>query len=497
MRSLPKKGIRAALFASLALLMFTGQMALNLSYFRTGDDLVYALTKEQQALPLPRRLALAWHETWLDYSVIKANDRLIGQFVSRIIQNISTPWAALFKSLLFLGVVFIIFKVGTFTRPSANNPVFFLLTYLLFWLPSFPFGDTFDYNAGAGNYAFNFIIFFSYIYALMHKLRSERRGQVLSARRTWLTAAGFFLLGLLAGDSNENSSLALLGLFGFYILTRWITVKNRPIAFREIRKVSFPLGAAFTGQLLGAAALVLSPSFFNRLGQTLTVNKVMPFWLEAPAFFFLRYPIHLASIALVAFLVFSIALLLARSNTTGAFLPETRQRALSFLTLALLSNIILALGTVDGSRALVVTGIFLILVILTLCSGLKLTKLLRYRSLAFLIALLFLIWMGAFTIALHRSFILHKEWSQRGKILLNAKKKGENDIVYIPMYTQFPLNLGLYVRRTDFAIGSGTPLRHLERIYGFRRGQVQWRQPLTPRQSKVLNNPLKHALKGK
>lgn len=492
--NLSKKYLAA--FLAVMLCIFFAQLVLSFQNFKVGDDIFFSLTTHEESLPLASRLTIAFHSTVKQY-VGGQNDRFIGSLVSFSLASLTPFWTAFWKSVMLPVLVFFIFKVATFGRKASKSPLFFLLTYLLLWLPSYPIGDVYMYNAAVGNYLFNFILFFAYLWAII-VMFTQSKARSFTGKTLTLWAAGLFILGALAGDSNENSSFALIALSGLFILAGWFGRKRFFTPLSGLKRIPFPFCFGFLGNLAGLLVMVLSPSFTNRLSVSLTNNSDGHRWHTFFRFFFVRYPLHLAPILLVLVIVCIVARFithLAGEKTT--FQRSSVLGALFFITLAVISNLSLAFGSVIISRALAITALLLVTAALILLAGWQAPEGQKKTFLIILASLTALLWAGTFGLAFHRSHILHKEWIARDAQLRSASTQNQKGAITIPLYTQFPLQLGLYVRRTDFTVVGGRDLMYLEGVYGLKKGQLQWAAPKNPREARLLKKAEQFKHEGK
>lgn len=498
------------LFAILIVFIFSSQLIVNFNFFRTSDDLNFALTTKQMQLPLGQKLHIIWQWTLHDYGVANnndplftanrsayaaTNDRFLGQLLSRVIEILPPATAAVVKSTLFTLMIWLFFLLGTFYSSSARqNPLFLLLTFFLFWVPSFPFGEAFVYNAGVGNHLVGAIFIGLYLHALLCLFR---KSSTMQPHANFLARSSIklFLLGMLAGDAEENGSLALLALSGLFILTNLIREKRYFLFTRNEKNLPVPFYFGFLGNAVGSLVIFLSPTFTHRLHSE-AAKSSMSHWSKGLLFFFGRYPLHLFGIiGFIGFLFLTLFLMKKWiSKGTGThilfFNQNIARKSLLFLALAVLSNAALAVGGVSESRALTLTAAYLILFTLTLLANLELTPKSRSALLRISAALLALMWIFVYCVVTHRMSINHKEWIETQQILKAGQQSGTTKTLYVPMYTQFPLSLNLYIRKTAFDLQSTPTTRSahlisLERIYGLAPGQVQWQRPLTPRQKRL------------
>ena len=127
-----------------------------------------------------------------------------------------------------------------------DKPLFLLLIHLGLWFILPVFGQTCLWLIGACNYLWTtvLILWFLWIY------RKNKQDPSI------IKLIGIFLLGVLAGWTNENTSAGLLVILLSYIIMSKIWNKKEKISKLRI--------VAFLGALIGFAFMILAPGNFTR-----------------------------------------------------------------------------------------------------------------------------------------------------------------------------------------------------------------------------------------
>ena len=152
--------------------------------------------------------------------------RIIGQFNVRLSLSMDKQIFNVINSLMFLLLAFLIYAN---IQKRKKYDSFVLLTILSFlWLFSVEFGQTMLWICGACNYLWGSVIILLFITVYRKLLQQPDRKHAV------LVGAGMFLLGVLAGWCNENTSGGGLFLVLLYSLNFWTD------RWKEKRKTVYP-----------------------------------------------------------------------------------------------------------------------------------------------------------------------------------------------------------------------------------------------------------------
>ncbi|WP_026509842.1 DUF3329 domain-containing protein [Butyrivibrio sp. LC3010] len=119
--------------------------------------------------------------------------------------------AAVFTALTLL----IYLNVDSNVRYNINN---YLLSVLLIWMTGISFGETVLWETGACNYLFTTTIIMTMITLYRRAYRDSISGRKSTGSDLLIRSVGFFILGIIAGWCNENTSGGLLLLMLIIVL---------------------------------------------------------------------------------------------------------------------------------------------------------------------------------------------------------------------------------------------------------------------------------------
>lgn len=241
---------RAFLWAVCLLGIAGAFFALNLLTCLYADDFSYTYTF---AVKENKYRISNLYELYLSqrnhYQVM--NGRTVVHTLAQLFLMWGKPLFNVLNTLAFLGLGVLIYHHGRGSRTDFRPGAFFAVFFLL-WVVTPAFGESFLWLVGACNYLFGILII---LLCLLPVTRGFRDGFL--PKPAWKTA-GFFLLSLLAGWTNENNAVALVVVFLLTILTLLLQKKSVPLW----------LWAGLVGSIIGCLLLLLSPGEATRLANS-------------------------------------------------------------------------------------------------------------------------------------------------------------------------------------------------------------------------------------
>ena len=241
---------RAFLWAVCLLGIAGAFFALNLLTCLYADDFSYTYTF---AVKENKYRISNLYELYLSqrnhYQVM--NGRTVVHTLAQLFLMWGKPLFNVLNTLAFLGLGVLIYHHGCGSRTDFRPGAFFAVFFLL-WVVTPAFGESFLWLVGACNYLFGILII---LLCLLPVTRGFRDGFL--PKPAWKTA-GFFLLSLLAGWTNENNAVALVVVFLLTILTLLLQKKSVPLW----------LWTGLVGSVIGCLLLLLSPGEATRLANS-------------------------------------------------------------------------------------------------------------------------------------------------------------------------------------------------------------------------------------
>ena len=177
--------------------------------------------------------------------------RVIGQFNVRLSLSVNKQIFNIINSLMFTALIFLIYEN---VQRKKKYDSFVLLTIISFlWLFSVEFGQTMLWICGACNYLWGSVIILLFITVYRKLLQNPERKHVV------LGGIGMYLLGVMAGWCNENTSGGGLVLVLLYSLNFWIDRR------KEKKKAVYPfMITGIAGMCSGLFGMVMAPGVRKR-----------------------------------------------------------------------------------------------------------------------------------------------------------------------------------------------------------------------------------------
>ena len=177
--------------------------------------------------------------------------RVIGQFNVRLSLSVNKQIFNIINSLMFTALIFLIYEN---VQRKKKYDSFVLLTIISFlWLFSVEFGQTMLWICGACNYLWGSVIILLFITVYRKLLQNPERKHVV------LGGIGMYLLGVMAGWCNENTSGGGLVLVLLYSLNFWID------RWKEKKKAVYPfMITGIAGMCSGLFGMVMAPGVRKR-----------------------------------------------------------------------------------------------------------------------------------------------------------------------------------------------------------------------------------------
>lgn len=227
------------LFFLILFLSFIAVLIFNMVTPMLSDDYAYAMEVAKASSPADLvRQEYHQYMTW--------NGRSVVHFLLRLFLFLPGPVFKIANSLAFVLLSLLMTRL---IAPEKKTDCFTLLMVQMgLWLYAVDFSETILWEDGACNYLWGSMLILLFMTAERRLLRNAGSRKKESSRKTGVLLAGMFLLGLIAGWCNENTSGGCL--LYLLLLAGWYAKENR---------VPAPFLAGMLGNAAGLAIMVLSP----------------------------------------------------------------------------------------------------------------------------------------------------------------------------------------------------------------------------------------------
>lgn len=255
-----KKSSKKCELCITAVCIFLFMLLLESLAFRfMGDDYIYSFMWEGHSMYVPlsenaRRIdslsdilasGYSYYMTW--------GGRVIAQMLAMFFLWIGRPW---FNLAMAAGIILLLFSIQWIAHEGritfALRPFEILMTFLCFWSFNINFPGTIVWIDGACNYFFPLLAVILFLLPYIHRyfMEDERR-------KSGYFIPLMFILGILAGDSNENT-ICWIGLSGLLYL----------VYYGKQKKLEFWMVTGMVGLAMGYGLLMLSPGNVIRMKES-------------------------------------------------------------------------------------------------------------------------------------------------------------------------------------------------------------------------------------
>lgn len=231
----------------------------SLAFRFMGDDYIYSFMWEGHSMYVPlsenaRRIdsfsdilasGYSYYMTW--------GGRVIAQMLAMFFLWIGRPW---FNLAMAAGIILLLFSIQWIAHEGritlTLRPFDILITFLCFWSFNINFPGTIVWIDGACNYFFPLLAVILFLLPYIHRYFMKDE-----SRKSGYFIPLMFILGVLAGDSNENT-ICWIGLSGLLYL----------VHYRKRKKLESWMAAGMAGLVIGYGLLMLSPGNVLRMKES-------------------------------------------------------------------------------------------------------------------------------------------------------------------------------------------------------------------------------------
>lgn len=224
------------------LLIFISMLALNFLTPLLADDYSYGLNLANKKLTgiVDIFNYQMWHYfNWGGRTVAHTFAQTFLMFPKAIFNIIN--------SLMYTGLVYLIYLHGQLNRKENKKKSYLiLLIHLILWFIIPVFGQSFIWLIGSCNYLWTTVIV---LYFLLLFRKNEHESK-------WYKVVAMFIIGLLAGWTNENTSVGLIVILLSTLIIDKITTKKWNLTKTKV--------AGIIGSLIGFILMICAPGNYVR-----------------------------------------------------------------------------------------------------------------------------------------------------------------------------------------------------------------------------------------
>lgn len=230
----------------------------SLAFKFMGDDYIYSFVWEGHSMYVPlsedaKRIQGFGDIIYSGYShYMTWGGRVIAQMLAMFFLWVGRPW---FNLAMAAGIILLLFSIQWIAHEGritfALRPFDVLMTFLCFWSFNINFPGTIVWIAGACNYFFPLLAVILFLRPYIHRYFGEE------SKKPGYFIPLMFILGVLAGDSNENT-ICWISLSGLAYL----------VYYGKQKKLEHWMTAGMAGLAMGYGILMLSPGNVIRMKES-------------------------------------------------------------------------------------------------------------------------------------------------------------------------------------------------------------------------------------
>lgn len=224
------------------------------------------------------------------------NGRSVTHFFAQLFLYIGKPIFNIINTCVFISLIFLIYfhSYGTFKN---FNIFWFVWIGLILWNVTPKFGQSFLWLTGSTNYLYGIFIILVFLIPYKIKLNNNVKEKKINCILEIFKALIYFAFGVIAGWTNENTSVALIIMIGSFL----IIYKLQNKCYK---------GWMFTGLLgsiIGCILMLKAPGQTSRLVQAGGFGNIIS-WVKR--FCFISFNVFEYLIPIILFLAFCIIIYL-------------------------------------------------------------------------------------------------------------------------------------------------------------------------------------------
>ena len=150
------------------------------------------------------------------------------------------------NSFIYTALIYLIYLHGCFNKDNKNNSYMLLLIHFILWFIIPVFGQSFIWLVGSCNYLWTTVIILYFLWLYRRNTLSEK----------WYNLLFMFILGLLAGWTNENTSAGLIVILVFSLIINKVETKKFELSKTRLFGI--------IGTLAGFIIMICAPGNYIR-----------------------------------------------------------------------------------------------------------------------------------------------------------------------------------------------------------------------------------------
>lgn len=173
--------------------------------------------------------------------------RAVVHTICQLLLMLDFFWICVLNAAAYVALLYVMYSIAN--KNNKVNPFVFLLCHICVWFFQLAFCQTVLWKTGSANYLWGMLIVLLFMYPYYAYFRNKDYSDNV------LKIALFFIVGIIAGWTNENIGIALI----FYIIGSLYLFKT------EKQRLPKWAISGLIGAVIGCAAMLLAPGNYIRL----------------------------------------------------------------------------------------------------------------------------------------------------------------------------------------------------------------------------------------
>ena len=394
---LSKKQQNIIILASIFMMM----LVLNLLTPLIADDYSYSLSLDRTKI---NSVMDVINYQWWHY--FNWGGRTIAHTLAQIFLLFPKTVFSIVNPIIYVLLIYLMYL--HIRGEKEDKPIYLILIHLGLWFLLPVFGQTCLWLIGSCNYLWTTVLILWFLWIYRKNNTSASIYKII----------GIFLLGIIAGWTNENTSAGLLVIIIGYLIIQKIVNKKSKFSKVQI--------SGLIGALIGFALMILAPGNYIRNAEFQDNTFIIIKWLKRAINITLTAENYLMPIIILLVILISIKIYNKKKIENDIYI---------FIVGGLASIYSMILSPTFPERSW--TGVIVFLLIATLISLYDLDKINKiYKVIVIdLCVILSIIYIGQYISATLDINHLRGTWSNRIETIEKEKEEGNKKITLEPYYT--------------------------------------------------------------
>ena len=223
------------------ILIFVSMLCLNFLTPLLADDYSYGLNLNEKRIA--SIIDIFDYQVWHYFNW---GGRTVAHTLAQILLVFPKAVFNILNSFIYTALIYLIYLHGCFNKDNKDNSYMLLLIHFILWFIIPVFGQSFIWLVGSCNYLWTTVIILYFLWLYRRNTLSEK----------WYNLLFMFILGLLAGWTNENTSAGLIVILVFSLIINKVETKKIELSKTRLFGI--------IGTLIGFVIMICAPGNYIR-----------------------------------------------------------------------------------------------------------------------------------------------------------------------------------------------------------------------------------------